>query len=135
LTSATQGSEYCPVSYTILAEGAERRRSRRVALFDSEYQIQPELAQLDVLGGEVRSRYASVRAAVFYSGLFFLLALGHAIAQGTASITGTVVDTSQAAVPGSQVTLTNTETAQATVKTSSDQGFFEFPDLPPANTG
>jgi hypothetical protein len=79
----------------------------------------------------VRGRYASARARVFFSGLFFLLASGHAIAQGTALITGTVVDSSQAAVPGSEVTLTNTETAQTTVKTSSDQGFFEFPDLPP----
>ena len=79
----------------------------------------------------MRSRYLSGKAAAFFSGIFFLLALGHAIAQGTASITGTVVDTSQAAVPGSEVTLTNTETAQTTTKTSSDQGFFAFPDLPP----
>jgi Carboxypeptidase regulatory-like domain len=84
-----------------------------------------------VLGGAVRSRYASARAATFFAGLFFVLALGQSIAQGTASISGTVADTSQAAVPGSQVTLTNNGTAQAITVTSSDQGFFEFPDLSP----
>ena len=79
----------------------------------------------------MRSRYASARAAILFAGLFFVLALGHLVAQGTASISGTVVDTSQSAVPGGQVTLTNAGTAQARTATSSDQGFFEFPDLPP----
>ncbi len=79
----------------------------------------------------MRSRYASARAAILFAGLFFVLAIGHSIAQGTASISGTVVDTSQSAVPGSQVTLTNVGTAQARTTTSSDQGLFEFPDLPP----
>jgi Carboxypeptidase regulatory-like domain len=76
-------------------------------------------------------RNSSARAAAFLTGLLFLLASGHAFAQGTASITGTVVDSSQAAVPGSEVTLTNTGTSQSTVKSTSDQGFFVFPDLSP----
>jgi hypothetical protein len=76
----------------------------------------------------VRSRHTSARALAF---LFLVLASGSAFAQGTASITGTVVDASQAAVPGSGVTLTNAGTAQTTAKTTSDQGFFVFPDLSP----
>jgi hypothetical protein len=79
----------------------------------------------------VRRTYASARAAILLAGLFFVLAIGHSIAQGTASISGTVEDASQAAVSGSQVTLTNTGTAQARTITSSEQGLFEFPDLPP----
>ena len=79
----------------------------------------------------MKSRYTSARAAAFLSGLFLVLASGNVFAQGTASITGTVVDTSQAAVPGSEVTLTNTGTAQSTTKATSDQGFFVFPDLSP----
>lgn len=74
---------------------------------------------------------ADTRAAVLLAGMFFAIALGHAIAQGTGSISGTVVDASQAAVGGSQVALTNTGTAQARVVTSSDQGLFDFTDLPP----
>jgi Carboxypeptidase regulatory-like domain len=79
----------------------------------------------------VKSRYTSARAVAVLSGLFLVLASGNVLAQGTASITGTVVDTSQAAVPGSEVILTNTGTAQSTTKTTSDQGFFVFPDLSP----
>ena len=71
------------------------------------------------------------RAAVLLAGLFFVIALGQSIAQGTGSISGTVVDTSQAAVEGSQVTLTNIGTAQVRTETSSAQGLFEFTDLPP----
>ena len=79
----------------------------------------------------MRRTYASARAGILLAGLFFVLAIGHSIAQGTGSISGTVVDASQAAVAGSQVTLTNVGTAQARTTTSSEQGLFEFPDLPP----
>ena len=71
------------------------------------------------------------RAATLLAGLFLVIALGHSIAQGTGSIGGTVVDASQAAVSSSQVTLTNTGTAQVRTATSSGQGLFEFTDLPP----
>jgi len=79
----------------------------------------------------VRRSYAASRAAVLFAALFFVLAIGHSFGQGTASISGTVVDASQAAVAGGQVTLTNLGTAQARTVASSDQGLFEFPDLPP----
>lgn len=81
----------------------------------------------------IRFRYRFARAATLLAGLFFIAALSHCVAQGTASISGTVVDASQAAVAGSQVTLTNVGTAQSRVVTSSDQGYFEFPDLPPGD--
>lgn len=79
----------------------------------------------------MRRSYTAARAAILFAGFFFVLAMGHMFAQGTASISGTVVDASQAAVAGSQVTLTNLGTAQARTIASSDQGLFEFPDLPP----
>jgi len=79
----------------------------------------------------VRRSFKTARAAILIAGLFFVLAIGHSVAQGTASISGSVVDASQAAVAGSQVTLTNLGTAQARTVSSSDQGLFEFPDLPP----
>ena len=79
----------------------------------------------------MRHSYAFGRAAILLAGLFFVIATGHSIAQGTGSIGGTVVDASQAAIAGSQVTLTNTATAQTRATSASDQGLFEFPDLPP----
>jgi hypothetical protein len=63
--------------------------------------------------------------------LFFVFYTVHSIAQGTASIGGGVIDASQAAVVGCQVTLTNTETEQTRTTSTSDQGLFEFPDLLP----
>src|ERR1019366_8704720 len=83
------------------------------------------------IGGTVRHSFVLGRVATLLAGLSFVIAMGHSIAQGTGSIGGTVVDTSQAAVSASQVTLTNTGTSQSRAATSSDQGFFEFPDLPP----
>src|ERR1035437_3357339 len=83
------------------------------------------------IGGTVRHSYAFGRAAILLAGLFFVIAISHAIAQGTGSVGGTVVDASQAAIAGSQVTLTNTATAQTRATSASDQGLFEFPDLLP----
>jgi hypothetical protein len=81
----------------------------------------------------VRHSYAFGRAATLFAGLFFVIASSHSIAQGTGSISGTVVDASQAVLAGSQVTLTNTGTSQVRATTSSEQGLFEFPDLPPGD--
>src|ERR1017187_8356756 len=83
------------------------------------------------IGGTVRHSYAFGRAAILLAGLFFVIAISHSIAQGTGSIGGTVVDASQAAIAGSQVTLTNTATAQTRATSASDQGLFEFPNLLP----
>ena len=52
-------------------------------------------------------------------------------AQGTASIDGTVVDSSDAAVPAATVILTNADTGVARTTVSSAEGFFTFTDLRP----
>jgi hypothetical protein len=63
----------------------------------------------------------------------FLLFVGSSLAQGTASITGTAVDSSQAAVAGSRILLTNVDTGLTRASTTSDQGFYVFTDLTPGN--
>ncbi len=70
---------------------------------------------------------------ILLAALFSIIGVHQAVAQGTGSISGTVADVSSATVGGSQVTLTNTGTGQARTNTTSDQGFFEFPDLPPGS--
>lgn len=55
------------------------------------------------------------------------------VAQGTASIAGTTVDTTQATVPGASVILTNSETNQVRKSVSSSEGFFQFTDLTPGH--
>lgn len=52
-------------------------------------------------------------------------------AQGTASITGTVLDTSNSVVPRAHITLTETDTGQTRTSASSSKGYFTFPDLSP----
>jgi len=79
----------------------------------------------------VKSRYGLRRTAIWLVGACFTFAGSFSAAQGTASISGTVVDSTQSAVAQSQVTLTNASTGQTRAITSSDQGYFEFPDLPP----
>ncbi len=65
--------------------------------------------------------------------LIIFLASGFAFAQGTASISGTVVDSTQSSIAQGQVILTNSSTGQTRSITTSDQGYFEFPDLPPGS--
>lgn len=55
------------------------------------------------------------------------------LAQGSASISGTAVDASEAAVSGDVITLTDTETGQSRTTNASEQGFFVFPNLAPGN--
>lgn len=62
--------------------------------------------------------------------LLLLMTIG-AIAQSTTSIDGTVLDSSQAAVPNAQVTLTNLDTRDSRSATVSGQGYFTFTDLNP----
>jgi len=67
--------------------------------------------------------------------LFLLTALAAsahlAFGQFTSSVEGTVLDTSRAAVPGAQITLTDEKTQVVHQATSSDAGFFRIPELPP----
>ncbi len=54
-----------------------------------------------------------------------------ALSQNTGSISGTVTDSSGAAVPDASLRLTDIGTSQVRTTTSSAQGYFNFPDLPP----
>jgi hypothetical protein len=55
-----------------------------------------------------------------------------ALGQGLGRISGTVTDTTGAAVSGAQVTVTNPGTRQATATTSDAAGVYSFPSLAPA---
>jgi hypothetical protein len=69
---------------------------------------------------------------VFEIAALMLLVVSVAGAQNTASISGTVRDTSDALVPGAKVTLIN-ESSKATRETTSNgEGFFNFLAVPPA---
>src|SRR4051812_11123326 len=61
-----------------------------------------------------------------------IFAAAHVFAQGsaTSSITGTVVDTSAAGVPGADVTATNTANGTVFRAVSSDNGAFTIPAVP-----
>jgi hypothetical protein len=57
-------------------------------------------------------------------------ASGSAWAQGTASISGSVVDPSGARLPGVEVTATQTDTGQVRSVVSNESGFYVLPSLP-----
>ena len=61
--------------------------------------------------------------------VFALLAGGRMFASVTASISGTVKDSSGASVPGATITATNTGTGIAETRTSNAQGFYSFQSL------
>lgn len=65
--------------------------------------------------------------AIFAIGLFLLVSIADASAQGTTSrITGTVTDSTGAAVEGAIVTLTNEATATSLTTTTSESGGYTF---------
>ena len=61
---------------------------------------------------------------------FVLLACGRLFAGVTASISGTVTDSSGAVIAGATVTATNVDTGVATTLTTNAQGFYSFQVLP-----
>ncbi|HMG84135.1 MAG TPA: TonB-dependent receptor [Terracidiphilus sp.] len=65
--------------------------------------------------------------------VLIVLTVTPAHAQFGASLGGTVLDPSGAAVPNATVTLINTGTQQTQTKTTNDTGFFIFSALPPGN--
>jgi carboxypeptidase family protein len=67
--------------------------------------------------------------AVLFFGFALLLA-GQLIAGVTASISGTVTDSTGAIVVGATVTVTNVDTGVATPQTTNGQGFYSFQALP-----
>ena len=85
--------------------------------------------RFDVMCRAVRpGLFATAAAAAF---VLALPAAAHA--QFTASVTGTVQDSSGAEIPGATVTLTNTGTQQTFTATSSPDGTYRFTTLPPAS--
>jgi len=65
--------------------------------------------------------------------LLMLVAAALAYAGVTASISGTVTDTSGAAIVGATVTATNVDTGIATTQLTNGQGFYSFQSLPLGN--
>lgn len=73
---------------------------------------------------------------LFFMGALLLgLVSGKAFGQATASavVEGTILDASQAAVVGAQITLTNKDTGAARSMTSNSTGLYQFDLLPPGN--
>jgi hypothetical protein len=60
-----------------------------------------------------------------------LVLLPFCAAQTTATISGTVKDTSDSVIPGAKITVKNTATGDVRVATSNGAGFFAFPSLDP----
>jgi len=72
-----------------------------------------------------------LRPLGFLLALIVLLAAGTASAQFNASLSGTVLDSTQAAIPGATVVLTNGATQAKHTVTSGAEGTFQFSELPP----
>ena len=72
-----------------------------------------------------------MKRSLIFTAMTLLLIGGTLRAQGTASIDGTVVDSSEAAVPAANVTLTNADTGVVRTTVSSAEGYFTFADLRP----
>ncbi|HEY4379402.1 MAG TPA: carboxypeptidase regulatory-like domain-containing protein, partial [Acidobacteriaceae bacterium] len=69
----------------------------------------------------------------FAAAFFLLLASGSASAQFSASLSGTVLDPTQAVVPGATVVLTNDATHATQTVVSGDSGSYQFNSLPPGS--
>jgi hypothetical protein len=71
-------------------------------------------------------------ASVKFACIALLLLAGlSANAQFNASLSGTVLDPTQAIIPGATVTITNVDTQASKTMTSGDAGTFQFTELPP----
>jgi Carboxypeptidase regulatory-like domain len=73
----------------------------------------------------------NVRALVFTTGLFVLVAAGLAEAQFNAQLQGTVTDQTGGVLPGATVVLHNTDTGVELRALSDNDGGFRFPNLAP----
>jgi hypothetical protein len=76
---------------------------------------------------QLKARLRLIPAAVL------LLLAGTASAQFNASLSGTVLDSTQAAIPGATITLTNPATQITKTVTSGPEGTYTFSELPPGN--
>jgi len=65
--------------------------------------------------------------------MIFILGSDRALGQGLARISGTVIDSTGAAVPGATVVATRLATGEKNTATSNGEGEYVFPSLPPAD--
>ena len=72
------------------------------------------------------TRSSRVSAAALCLTLFLS---GGVLAQSTAAITGVVVDTDGAVIPGADIAVRNTRTGESFNSASSSQGVFTFPAM------
>jgi hypothetical protein len=76
--------------------------------------------------------WLAIRARMCLALVLLLVPVPAAWAQfDTASVVGTVKDSSGAVIPGAKVTLTNTETGVSTVRTTGNDGSYEFSTVRP----
>jgi hypothetical protein len=68
----------------------------------------------------------TVRRALFVALLLSVFAASASAQFDTASVVGTVRDSSGGVVPGATVTLTNTATAVSVTRTTNAEGIYEF---------
>lgn len=71
--------------------------------------------------------------ALAVAGILMLAPVSSSARLNTASLRGTIVDPSQATVPGAQVTVQNTDTGSARTSVSNDAGDYSLPSLDPGN--
>ena len=89
----------------------------------------PSLANKNIhMRAEISRRILSSRLLTVF--LLMLVTAGLAYAGVTASISGTVTDTSGAAIVGATVTATNVDTGIASTQQTNGQGFYSFQSLP-----
>lgn len=77
------------------------------------------------------SRVSSAARATLISVLLWLAAAAPALAQATATLSGTVIDESDAVIPKAAVSMTNTATRLERQTTTGNEGQFTMPLLPP----
>jgi hypothetical protein len=73
----------------------------------------------------------SMRAILAIALLPLLFLSVNAFGQSGASLSGTVMDTSQAVLPGAGITAINTQTGVETKTTANNVGIYSFPSLQP----
>jgi hypothetical protein len=83
------------------------------------------------LRGKLRTEMAFLFALLLAFSSVLCIGLNAQVSGATLS--GTVVDASQAAIPNVRVTLTNAATGVARAATTDASGLFTLPDLPPGN--
>lgn len=84
--------------------------------------------------GQPLSRFRALRLHLSTCGLALILPLifcAAAAAQGLARISGTVTDTTGAAIPNARLTATRVATGASSVAQSSGNGDYTFPSLAP----